>query len=81
MANVQLAKNLKNTSQKIQLYPARRKYFFEYYQTGILSLRAGTSGAGSEYTGSSLPILSGHFGRTYCRQHSCRPDPGIYAHL
>ena len=58
MANVQLAKNLKTLRKKYNYTQQDVSTFFEYYQTGILSLRAGTSGAGSEYTGSSLPILS-----------------------
>ena len=67
MANVQLAKNLKTL---------RKKY--NYTQQDVSTFLNITRQA---YSGSSLPILSGHFGRTYCRQHSCRPDPGIYAHL
>lgn len=80
MANVQLAKNLKTlrkkynyTQQDVSTFLNITRQAYSHYEQALREP--------DQYTGSSLPILSGHFGRTYCRQHSCRPDPGIYAHL
>lgn len=81
MANVQLAKNLKTlrkkynyTQQDVSTFLNITRQAYSHYEQALREPDLNT-------LVSSLPILSGHFGRTYCRQHSCRPDPGIYAHL